>query len=82
MLDGRETGLVYETRLLGGWRVPVLPYEHRQDVIDAHTLADPDHVRVLRGWSHVDTVTGRYDVESGHSELFVRVRDDLLSALP
>lgn len=82
MLDGKETELIYETELRGGYRYPVLPYRHREDLIRAHTLADPGRLRILKGWTHLDTITGRYDQSTGHSELFTMIADDLLSVLP
>ena len=47
-----------------------------------HTLALPERLRILKGWSHLDTITGRYCLESGRSELFPRVVEDLLSVMP
>ncbi|MBN2307942.1 MAG: hypothetical protein JXR94_03165, partial [Candidatus Hydrogenedentes bacterium] len=82
LLDGTETERVYETELVNGWEVATIPYRHRADVINAHTLVDPARVRILVGWSHVDTVTGRYDEETGDSGLFDMVAADLLSAVP
>lgn len=82
MLDGRETEPVYQTCEVLGWRVPASPPEPNWDLINAHTLASPDHLRVLRGWSHLDTITGRYDRATGHSELFSMVADDLLNLYP
>ncbi len=82
MLDGRETQPVYKTREVLGWRVPVLPFQPDMEVIAAHTLGDPERIRIWPGWSHLDTVTGRYNKETGHSELFVQVAADLISALP
>lgn len=81
MLDGLEPDLIYETREVRGWSVPVLPLRIRRDVIDTHTLADPEKIRILTGWSHLDTVTGRYDRRTGHSELFSQVGSDLVGAL-
>lgn len=82
MLDGRHTELIYKTRRSLGWVTPALPLEPREDIIHAHTLASPERLRILRGWSHLDLVTGRYRPESGKSELFSRVTDDLISAIP
>lgn len=82
MLDGKETERVYETRTVLGWTVPVLPLRPNWEVIQAHTLGDPAKIRMLPGWSHLDTVTGRYNRGSGHSPLFAQVATDLLSVLP
>ena len=82
LMDGAETELLYKTKIVRGWEVPVQPIELKEDVIQAHTLALPERIRILRGWSHLDTVTGRYRPEVGHSELFQGVLDDLLSVLP
>jgi len=82
LLDGAETALIYKTRKFLGWEVPVFPTELREDLIREHTLALPEKLRILRGWSHLDTITGRYNPETGHSELFQQVLDDLLSVLP
>ncbi|MFO7975264.1 MAG: alpha/beta hydrolase, partial [Candidatus Hydrogenedentota bacterium] len=70
MLDGAEGTLLYKTRSVGEWEIPVVPTELREDVIQAHTLALPERLRLLRGWTHLDTITGRYDPNTGHSELF------------
>jgi hypothetical protein len=82
MLDGKETERVYETRTVLGWTVPLLPLRPNWDVIHAHTLGDPAKIRIFPGWSHLDTVTGRYNRFTGESELFRRVAEDLLSVLP
>lgn len=82
MLDGTEIQPVYETCETLGWRVPILPLRPNMDVIREHTLADPDRLRILPGWSHLDIVTGRYNQKTLHSELFMMVADDLLSVLP
>jgi hypothetical protein len=81
-LDGQETEPVYRTLLDQGWRLPAWPEAHNIDVIRAHTLGDPDRIRILPGWGHGETVTGRYNVETFHSELFPMVADDLIEALP
>ena len=60
----------------------MFPTRLREDLLRAHTLALPDRIRILKGWSHIDTITGRYRPESGQSALFPRVVDDLLSVLP
>jgi hypothetical protein len=82
LLDGTQTELIYETRRCQGYEYPVIPYRHRQDVIEQHTLANPERIRILRGWSHLDMMTGCYDRGTGHSTLFSMVADDLLSAAP
>ncbi len=82
LLDGTEGMLLYETRAIGAWTVPAMPTQLRESVIHAHTLALPERLRILKGWSHLDTITGRYEVESRHSEFFQRVLEDLLSVLP
>jgi len=82
MLDGSEGDLVYETRTVDGQRVPNPDYIPRMDLINAHTLANPDRIRILRGWNHLETVTGRYDKRSGSSALFSMISDDLISMLP
>ena len=82
MLDGKETIPVYKTHEVLGWRVPVLPFTPDLELIAQHTLADPERIRIWPGWSHLDTVTGRYNQETGHSELFIQVAADLASVLP
>lgn len=82
MLDGKETIPVYKTHEVLGWRVPVLPFTPDLELIAQHTLADPERIRIWPGWSHLDTVTGRYNKETGHSELFMQVAADLSSVLP
>ena len=82
LLDGTETERVYETQVIRGREIPVFPTRLREDLLRAHTLALPDRIRILKGWSHLDTITGRYRPESGQSALFPRVVDDLLSVLP
>lgn len=69
-LDGKETEPVFKTCEILGWRVPVIPFEPDMLVIREHTLANPDRLRLLPGWSHLDTVTGHYNKETLHSELF------------
>lgn len=81
MLDGRQTELIYETKVVDGWRVPVIPYRHRDDIIREHTLVNPENLRILAGWTHLDTITGRYSVLTGHSRLFSMWADDLLDAI-
>jgi hypothetical protein len=81
MLDGQEGDLIYETQTVLGWRLPTFSPKPKEDVIVAHTLADPNRLRILRGWNHSETVSGRYNVETGHSELFGMVADDLLGAV-
>lgn len=82
MLDGRETDLPYETTTLFGWKVPAFPLRPNWEVIHAHTLGDPAKIRVFPGWSHLDTVTGRYNRRTGASPLFRKVAEDLLAVLP
>ncbi len=82
MLDGLETKPVYKTQEILGWTVPAFPFEPDLELIANHTLADPARIRLWPGWSHLDTVTGRYNKETGHSEFFVQVATDLLSVLP
>lgn len=82
MLDGLATDHVFETRDLFGWETPVQPLRPNWDVIDNHTLGNPDRIRVLAGWSHLDTVTGRYNRRTGYSPLFAQIADDLLSVVP
>ena len=82
MLDGREDRFIYQTREVAGWTVPRLPLQLDQDLINAHTLADPAKIRIFPGWSHFDTVTGRYNQKTGHSELFVSISRDLMGVLP
>lgn len=81
LLDGKETELVYRVATVNGWPQPVLPYELRMDIINEHTLFDPDRLRILPGWSHLDTITGRYNPFSGKSELFSMVLNDLMNAV-
>ncbi len=80
MLDGSQTELIYCTREINGWRAPVSPYRLREDIIASHTLADPARLRIMPGYSHLDMTTGRYNARTGHSELFLRVAEDLLAA--
>ena len=82
MLDGLEGKPIYKTRKIRGWEVPAFPFEPDLELIAKHTLADPARIRIWPGWSHLDTVTGRYNKETGHSELFVQVAADLLSVVP
>ena len=82
MLDGAEDDLLYETTEILGWRLPAWPLRPRMDLIEKHTLANPNRLRILRGWNHLETVTGRYDPTVGHSELFAMVAEDLISVLP
>ena len=81
LLDGAEGTLLYETQEVSGWREPKQPPTPRMDVIMQHTLADPNRLRILRGWSHLDTINGRYNKKTGHSELFYMVANDLLSVV-
>ena len=81
MLDGREDKLIYKTRMTNGCALPVRPFEPRTKLIREHTLANPNRLRILRGWSHYDTVTGRYDEDTKTSPLFPLVANDLLSVL-
>ena len=81
LLDGRESTVLYKTQVIAGWKFPVYPTLLRHDLIRSHTLVRPERIRILEGWSHLDTVTGRYHHKTGRSELFRRVLDDLLSAL-
>jgi hypothetical protein len=82
MLDGLEDKLIYKTRKVNGWTLPARPFEPRLKPIREHTLANPARIRILRGWSHYDTVTGRYDENTKSSPLFPMVAEDLLSVLP
>ena len=82
MLDGLEGRLIYKTFSIHGVTLPVRPFEPRMRLIRQHTLARPERIRVLAGWSHYDPVTGRYDETTKSSPLFPRVADDLLSVLP
>ena len=79
LLDGAEGTLLYETKEVFGWRLLKQPPTPRMDIIMQHTLADPNRLRILRGWSHLDTINGRYNKKTGHSELFYMVANDLLS---
>ncbi|MCC6794209.1 MAG: hypothetical protein IT366_03760 [Candidatus Hydrogenedentes bacterium] len=81
MLDGKEEKLIYKTQTVNGCTLPLRPFEPRMKLIRDHTLANPNRLRVLRGWSHYDTVTGRYDEDTKTSPLFPKVADDLLSML-
>ncbi|NIA12550.1 MAG: hypothetical protein GWP08_00620 [Nitrospiraceae bacterium] len=82
MLDGAEDDLLYKTTEVLGWRVPVYPLQPRMDLIEKHTLANPDRLRILRGWNHLETVTGRYNPATGQSRIFSMVAEDLVSVLP
>ena len=81
LLDGAEGTLLYETQEVFSWRLRKQPPTPRMDIIMQHTLADPNRLRILRGWSHLDTINGRYDKRTGHSELFYMVANDLLSVV-
>lgn len=81
LLDGKETDLIYKTTERDGYRYPVLPYRPRLSIVRRHTLVNPERIRILVDWTHLDTVTGRYDPRTGHSELFSMVARDLLNAL-
>ena len=81
-LDGEETEPVFETESIFGWPYPAWPLRPNMKVIHAHTLASPEKIRILPGWSHLDTVTGRYDAQTGHSTLFNMIVEDLLAAAP
>jgi hypothetical protein len=81
-LDGTETERIYETQIVHGWEIAAFPTKLREEIIFEHTLALPERLRILKGWSHLDTITGRYCLESGRSELFPRVVEDLLSVMP
>lgn len=80
-MDGRETAPLYKTRSRFGWTVPDFPLRPDMDLIREHTLANPDRIRLFPGWSHLETVTGRYNKTTGHSELFSMVAEDLLGVL-
>lgn len=82
LLDGKETERLYETKVVNSRSVPVVPFRVREDVLREHTLVNPDRLRLLPGWSHLDTITGRYNSTTGHSALFTMVADDFLSVLP
>ncbi|NUM52888.1 MAG: hypothetical protein HUU46_04510 [Candidatus Hydrogenedentes bacterium] len=82
MLDGREDKLIYKTRVVNGRTLPLRPFTPRLKLIREHTLANPDRLRILEGWSHYDTITGRYDDDTQSSPLFPLVAQDLLSVLP
>ncbi|MBI5093970.1 MAG: hypothetical protein HZB26_16205 [Candidatus Hydrogenedentes bacterium] len=82
MLDGREGGLIYEVSRSCGRYVPVCPIRLKKELLRAHTLANPDRIRVLPGYSHLDTGIGKYDAKTRHSELFAMVARDLLSVAP
>lgn len=82
MLDGREEKLIYKTRTVNGCTLPLRPFEPRTKLIRGHTLANPQRLRILPGWSHYDTVTGRYNERTMSSPLFPMVANDLLSVLP
>lgn len=82
MLDGLERKPIYKTRNVNGRTLPARPFEPRLRLIRKHTLANVERIRILKGWSHYDTVTGRYDAQTKSSPLFPRVADDLLSVLP
>lgn len=82
MLDGQETAPVFETVEKLGWAHPRLPVRHRLEVLREHTLGDPERLRIFPGWSHLETVTGRYNRATGESAYFEEIAADLLSALP
>lgn len=81
MLDGHERGPIYRVNTFLGWRHPKRPIELDMDRIARHTLVNPDRIRIWPGWSHLETVTGRYNKKDGHSRLFCHVAKDLLSVL-
>ncbi|MBM3288611.1 MAG: alpha/beta hydrolase [Candidatus Hydrogenedentes bacterium] len=82
MLDGHEDTLIYKTCTIGGVKLPAHPFAPRLRLIRQHTLANPERLRILRGWSHYDTVTGRYDDTTQTSPLFPMIAQDLQSVLP
>lgn len=82
MLDGKETRLLYKTTQIGPIVLPKRPLSPRTRLIRQHTLANPDRIRILEGWSHYDTVTGRYNPATKTSPLFSQVANDLLSVVP
>lgn len=77
-LDGRESNQIYRTLERNAVEFPVRPIRPRRKLINKHTLANPDRLRILPGWNHYETVTGRYDPVTRHSDLFVQVAADLL----
>jgi hypothetical protein len=82
LLDGKMTEPVFKTWNLAGWPLPVLPLRPDMDLMRKHTLANPDRLRLYAGWTHLDVAaTGRYNRETGHSEMFCSVAADLLSVL-
>lgn len=82
MLDGLEEKPIYKTRVVKGRTLPLRPFTPRQKLIREHTLANPGRLRILEGWSHYDTITGRYNADTKSSPLFPMVAEDLLSVLP
>jgi len=82
MLDGEEGDLIYETREIDGWRVPTRRLMPRLDLIAEHTFADPARLRIIRGGTHLEGVTGCYNARTGHSKLFSQIAADLLSVVP
>lgn len=82
MLDGKETEPIFATCELCGWRVPAFWAGPNWNVIHEHTLVNPDRIRILPGWSHLETVNGRYDKNTHHSALFSMIAHDLLSVIP
>ncbi len=81
LLDGAMTEPVYKTWDIAGWRLPVFPFQVDMDLMREHTLGNPERLRLYPGWTHLETVTGRYSRSSGHSELFCAVAGDLLGVL-
>lgn len=81
LLDGRQAASVFETRTVLGRTQPDRPLRPNLDVIAEHTLAPPENIRIWKNWSHLETVTGRYNVRTGKSAYFTAVAADLSSAL-
>jgi hypothetical protein len=82
MLDGLEGPYIYKTEVEQGWRYPKEPLELDMDLVRAHTLADPDKIRVFPGLSHQDLIQGLYDKETAKSDIYTQVGEDILGAHP
>lgn len=82
MLDGKEGSLIYDTWSFWWWRFPTSPVRLKEALIRAHTLGEPDRLRIYPGYSHLDMVTGKYNAQTKHSDLFTSVARDLLSVAP
>ncbi|MFP4173629.1 MAG: hypothetical protein ACLFV4_12025 [Candidatus Hydrogenedentota bacterium] len=54
------------------------PLRLRMDLIEQHTLVNPDRIRLWPGWTHLEMATGRYSKSAPVSPLFEAIQQDLL----